>query len=122
MISMSSKRVTLFHNPACGTSRSVLALLRERGIEPEVIEYLKTPPARQQLRDMIARSGLPAREFLRTREPLYKELDLDNPKWSEDQIIKFLAENPSLLNRPVVETGKGVRPCRPAETVLSLLD
>jgi len=119
---MPPKRITVFHNPACGTSRSVLALLRERGIEPEVIEYLKTPPAPQQLRDMIARSGLEAREFLRKREPLYKELDLDNPKRSEDQIIALLAENPCLLNRPIVDTGKRVRPCRPAEAVLSLLD
>jgi arsenate reductase len=119
---MASKRVTLYHNPACGTSRNVLALLHERGIEPQVVEYLKTPPSREQLRAMVLRSGLPAREFLRKREPLYKELDLDNPKWSEGQIVNFLAENPSLLNRPVVDTGKGVRPCRPAETVLDLLD
>jgi len=119
---MASKRVTVFHNPGCGTSRNVLALLRERGVEPEIVEYLKTPPSRRRLGEMIAHSGLSAREFLRKREPLYKELDLDNPKWSEDQLVKFLAENPSLLNRPVVETGKGVRPCRPAETVLELLD
>jgi arsenate reductase len=122
MILMASKRVTIFHNPACGTSRNVLALLRQRGIEPEVVEYLKTPPSREQLREMITRSGLSAREFLRKRERLYEELDLDNPKWSDDQLISFVAENPSLLNRPVVETGKGVRPCRPAETVLKLLD
>lgn len=119
---MASKRVTIFHNPACGTSRSVLALIRERGIEPEVVEYLKTPLSPQQLRDLIRRSGLSAREFLRKRENLYKELDLDNPKWSEEEIIQFLAGNPPLLNRPVVETGKGVRPCRPAESVLDLLD
>jgi arsenate reductase len=119
---MLAKRVTIFHNPACGTSRKVLALLHERGIEPEVVEYLKTPPSRNQIHDMIARSGLPARDFLRTRESLYKELDLDNPKWSEDQLVEFLVANPSLLNRPVVETARGVRPCRPAETVLPLLD
>ena len=122
IILMASKRVTLFHNPTCGTSRNVLALLRERGIEPEVVEYLKTPPSRDQLRDLIKRSGLSARDFLRKRERLYAELDLDNPKWSEDQLVQFLAENPSLLNRPVVATTKGVRPCRPAETVLELLD
>jgi arsenate reductase len=122
IVLMASKRVTIFHNPSCGTSRNVLGLLRERGIEPEVIEYLKTPPSRDQLLEMIERSGLQARDFLRKRERLYAELDLDNPKWSEDQLIEFLAENPSLLNRPVVATGKGVRPCRPAETVLDLLD
>lgn len=119
---MASKRVTLFHNPSCGTSRNVLGRLRERGIEPEIIEYLKTPPSRDQLRDLIERSGLSARDFLRKRERLYEELDLDNPKWSEDQLVQFLADNPSLLNRPVVATAKGVRPCRPAETVLELLD
>ena len=119
---MPSKRVTIFHNPACGTSRNVLALLRERGIEPEIVEYLKMPPSRSELREMITRSGLPARDFLRRREPLYKEIDLDNSTWSDDQLIGFLAENPSLLNRPVVETRRGVRPCRPAETVLDLLD
>jgi len=122
MIVMASKRVTIFHNPSCGTSRNVLGLLRERGIEPEVVEYLKAPPSRQHLRDMIERSGLQARDFLRKREHLYAELDLENPKWSEDQLVEFLAGNPSLLNRPVVETAKGVRPCRPAETVLELLD
>lgn len=122
MVLMASKRVTIFHNPSCGTSRNVLALLRERGIEPEVVEYLKTPPSREQLREMLERSGLQARDFLRKRERLYEELDLDNPKWSEDQLVQFLAENPSLLNRPVVESAKGVRPCRPAETVLELLD
>lgn len=107
----------------CATSAgNVLTLLRERGIEPEVVEYLKTPLSRDQLRDLIKRSGLSARDFLRKRERLYAELDLDNPKWSEDQLVQFLAENPSLLNRPVVATTKGVRPCRPAETVLELLD
>ena len=119
---MASKRVTIFHNPACGTSRKVLALLEERGAQPEVVEYLKTPPSQRRLREMIARSGLTARDFLRNREPLYIERDLDDPKWSEDQLIEILAENPSLLNRPVVETRKGVRPCRPAETVFDLLD
>ena len=100
----------------------MLGLLRERGIEPEIVEYLKTPLSRERTKDLIARSGLPARDFLRTREPLYKELDLDNSKWSEDQLIGFLADHPSLLNRPVVDSSKGVRPCRPAETVLDLLD
>ena len=117
-----SKRITIFHNPACGTSRNVLALLRERGIEPNIIEYLKNPPTRRELEELISRSGLNARDFLRKREPLYKELDLDNPKWSEDQLVSLLADNPSLLNRPVVETKKGARPCRPAESVLELLD
>jgi arsenate reductase (glutaredoxin) len=119
---MASQPVILYHNPTCGTSRNVLGLIRERGIEPQIIEYLKTPPTRAQLTELIRRSGLSVRDFLRTREKLYAALDLANPKWSDDQLIDFLAEHPALLNRPVVETTKGVRPCRPAETVLGLLD
>jgi arsenate reductase (glutaredoxin) len=113
--------VTIYHNPGCGTSRNALALLRERGIEPKIVEYLKTPPTKKELTEMVRRSGLGAREFLRSREKLYAELDLTNPKWTDAQIIGFLAEHPALLNRPVVSTDKGVRPCRPAETVLELL-
>jgi arsenate reductase len=85
------------------------------------VEYLKTPPTKKQLREMVTRSGLGAREFLRTREKLYAELDLANPKWTDAQLMEFLAKHPALLNRPVVSTPKGVRPCRPAETVLDLL-
>jgi arsenate reductase len=118
---MGSHSVTTYHNPNCGTSRNALALLRERGIEPKIVEYLKTPPTRAELKELIRRSGLSARYFLRTKEKLYAELDLANPKWTEAQLIGFLAEHPALLNRPVVETPKGVRPCRPAETVLELL-
>jgi arsenate reductase (glutaredoxin) len=113
---------TLYHNPNCGTSRNVLALLRERGIEPRLIEYLKTPPTLAQWKALIKRSGLSARAFLRTKEKLYAELDLANPKWTDAQLTAFLAEHPSLLNRPIVATPKGVRPCRPAETVFELLD
>jgi arsenate reductase (glutaredoxin) len=113
--------VTVYHNPGCGTSRNVLALLRERNIESTIIEYLKTPPTLAQLKALIKRSGLSARAFLRTKEKLYTELDLANPKWTEAQLTAFLAEHPALLNRPVVETPKGVRPCRPAEAVLELL-
>lgn len=114
--------VTIYHNPKCGTSRNTLALLRERGIEPNVVEYLKTPPTKKQLKDLIQRSGRPVRDFLRKKEKLYTELDLDNAQWTDAQLIGFLAEHPILLNRPVVETGKGAGPCRPAETVLDLLD
>lgn len=113
--------VTIYHNPGCGTSRNTLALLRERGIEPTIVEYLKTPPTLPQLKAMIKRSGLGARAFLRTREKLYEELDLANPKWTDAQLTEFLAKHPALLNRPVVETPKGVRSCRPAETALDLL-
>jgi len=112
---------TIYHNPGCGTSRNVLALLREHGIEPTIVEYLKTPPTLAQLTALIKRSSQPARAFLRTKEKLYAELDLANPKWTEAQLTTFLSEHPSLLNRPVVETPKGIRVCRPAETLLELL-
>lgn len=112
---------TLYHNPGCGTSRNVLALLRERGIEPTVIEYLKNPPTAEELKALVQRSGLTIRDFLRAKEKLYGELDLASPKWTDEQLISVLAEHPVLLNRPVVATSAGVRSCRPAETVLDLL-
>lgn len=114
--------VTIYHNPRCGTSVKVLALLRERGIEPGIVEYLKDPPTAEQWKALIARSGLGARAFLRAKEKLYAELDLANPKWTDDQLIHFLAQHPALLNRPVVASARGARPCRPAETVLELLE
>ena len=119
---MSAKSVTLYHNPNCGTSRNVLALLRDRGIEPAIVEYLKTPPSKADLQALVKRSGLAVRDFLRTKEKLYAELNLADPKWTDAQLLDFLAEHPVLLNRPVVETAKGIRACRPAETVLDLLD
>ncbi|MCZ2148580.1 MAG: arsenate reductase (glutaredoxin) [Bryobacterales bacterium] len=119
---MSTSTVTIYHNPKCGTSVKVLALLREHGVEPVVVEYLKTPPTAAQWKALIARSGLGARPFLRAREKLYTELDLANPKWTDAQLVDFLAQHPALLNRPVVASPKGARPCRPAETVLELLD
>lgn len=118
---MPTKSITIYHNPKCGTSVKVLALLRTNGVEPIVVEYLKTPPAAAEWKALIARSGRPVRDFLRTKEKLYSELDLGNPKWSDAQLLDFLAEKPVLLNRPVVASGKGVRPCRPAETVLELI-
>ncbi len=113
--------VRIYHNPGCGTSRNVLALLRERGVEPAVVLYLKTRPGEEELAGLVERSGLGVRAFLRSREKLYAELDLGNAKWSEAELLGKLAENPALLNRPVVETAKGVRVCRPAETVLEIL-
>ncbi|MCC6363806.1 MAG: arsenate reductase (glutaredoxin) [Bryobacterales bacterium] len=118
---MSTPSVTIYHNPKCGTSVKVLALLRERGVEPEIVEYLKTPPTAAQWKALIARSGLGARAFLRTKEKLYAELDLANPKWTDAQLAGYLAQHPVLLNRPVVASSKGVRPCRPVETALELL-
>lgn len=113
--------VTIYHNPNCGTSRNALALLREKKIDPVVIEYLKTPPTLAEWEAFVKRTGLPVRELLRTKEALYDELDLGNPKWSDGQLLGFLVEHPKLLNRPIVETAKGAKACRPAEKVLELL-
>ena len=113
--------VTLFHNPKCGTSVKVLGLLREHGVEPNIVRYLTAPPSAVEWKALITRSGLKVRDFLRNKEKLYAELDVANKKWTDAQLIAMLAQHPALLNRPVVATPKGVRPCRPAETVLELL-
>lgn len=112
---------TLFHNPGCGTSRSTLALLREAGIEPRVVEYLKTPPSRAELDALVAALGLPVRDLLRRKEALYAELGLDEPRWSDDALVDVLQRHPILLNRPVVVTPLGARVCRPAEVVREIL-
>jgi arsenate reductase len=113
--------VTIYHNPKCGTSRNVLALIRESGVEPEVIEYLRTPPSRKRLVELIKASGLSVRDVLRRKGTPYDELGLDDPKWTDAQLIDLMLEHPILINRPIVATPKGVRLCRPAETVLELL-
>ena len=113
--------VTIYHNPDCGTSRNVLGLIRNSGEEPVVIEYLKTPPSRATLKELIRRMGISARELLREKGTPFKELGLDDPKWSDDQLIEFMLEHPILINRPIVVTPKGVKLCRPSETVLDIL-
>ena len=113
--------VTVYHNPSCGTSRSVLELVRNAGIDPEVVLYLKNPPSRKQLEDMAHRNPLGARDLLRTKEKLCAELGLDKAEVTNDQILDAIAQHPILLNRPVVVTDKGARACRPADTVLELL-
>lgn len=113
--------ITIYHNPNCGTSRNTLAMIRNSGIEPRVIEYLKTPPSRAELVALIAAIGKPVREVLRNKDALYEELDLDNPKWSDDELIDFVIVNPILINRPIVVTPLGTRLCRPSETVLKIL-
>lgn len=113
--------VTIYHNPACGTSRNTLALLRERGIEPTVIEYLKTPPDHRQLAKLIADMGITPRDLLRTNNEPYEQLGLAEDKWSEDQLIDFMVKNPILINRPIVVTPSGTRLCRPKERVLDIL-
>jgi arsenate reductase (glutaredoxin) len=114
--------VTIYHNPACGTSRNTLAMIRQSGEEPEVIEYLRTPPDRARLIELIAALAIPVRALLREKGTPYAELGLADPKWSDDQLIDFMLAHPILINRPVVVTPKGVRLCRPSEAVLELLD
>jgi len=113
--------ITIYHNPACGTSRNVLALIRNTGDEPIVIEYLKAPPDRATLQRLIAAMGIPARELLRRKGTPYDELGLDDPTWSDEQLIGFMLAHPVLINRPVVVTPLGTRLCRPSEAVLDIL-
>jgi arsenate reductase len=114
-------RITIYHNPACGTSRNALALIRNSGEEPQVVEYLKTPPSRQTLLRLVAALGLPVREVLRRKGTPYDELRLDDPSWTDEQLIDLIEQHPILLNRPIVETPLGTRLCRPSEAVLDIL-
>jgi arsenate reductase (glutaredoxin) len=114
--------VTIYHNPSCGTSRNTLAMIRQSGAEPEIVEYLKTPPSRERLVELIAAMGLTVRGLLREKGTPYAELGLADPKWSDDQLLDFMLAHPILINRPIVVTGKGVKLCRPSEAVLELLD
>jgi arsenate reductase (glutaredoxin) len=114
--------VTIYHNPACGTSRNTLAMIRQSGETPEVIEYLKNPPDRARLIELIAAMGISVRALLREKGTPYAELGLADPKWSDDELIDFMLDHPILINRPIVVTPKGTRLCRPSEAVLDLLD
>lgn len=113
--------VTLFHNPACGTSRNVLALIRQAGIEPEVVDYLQHPYTRAQLTGLLRAMGLRPRELLRTRGALYTELGLDDPALSDAQLLDAMLAHPVLVERPIVVSPQGTRLCRPSERVLDLL-
>lgn len=113
--------VTIYHNPACSTSRNVLRMIRDAGIEPVVVEYLKTPPDRQALESLISAMGVPVREALREKCEPYAELGLANPEWSDGELIGFMLEHPILLNRPIVVSPLGARLCRPPESVLDIL-
>ncbi|GEO41308.1 arsenate reductase [Skermanella aerolata] len=113
--------VTIYHNPACGTSRNTLALIRNSGVEPEIVEYLKTPPSRDRLADLIRRMGVPVRSVLREKGTPYAELGLDDASLSDDRLLDAMIAHPILINRPIVETPLGVRLCRPSEAVLDIL-
>jgi len=113
--------VTIYHNPACGTSRNTLAMIRQSGEEPEVIEYLKTPPTRDRLVELLAAMGITARDLLRKKDTPYEALGLGEDRWSEDELVDFMMEHPILINRPIVVTDNGTRLCRPSEAVLEIL-
>ena len=116
-----TKPITIYHNPACGTSRNVLAMIRNSGEEPTVVEYLKTPPDRATLETLVAAMGVPVREVLRQKGTPYDELGLADPQWSDAQLLDFMLQHPILINRPIVVTPLGIRLCRPSELVLDLL-
>lgn len=113
--------ITIYHNPACGTSRNALALIRNSGEEPTVIEYLKTPPDRATLVGLIQAMGMPVRDVLRQKGTPYDELGLGESKWTDEQLIDFMLQHPILINRPIVVTPLGTRLCRPSEAVLDIL-
>lgn len=114
--------VKIYHNPACGTSRNTLALIRHAGIEPIVIEYLQTPPSKDELTQLISQAGLTVRDAIRKNVDPYKNLDLEQDRWTDEQLIDFMVQYPILINRPFVVTPKGTRLCRPSEIVLDILD
>ena len=113
--------ITIYHNPACGTSRNVLAMIRNSGEEPRVVEYLKTPPTREELAELIRRMGMRPRDLLRRKGTPYDALGLDDPKFTDEALIDLMIEHPILINRPIVGTPLGVKLCRPSETVLEIL-
>jgi arsenate reductase (glutaredoxin) len=114
--------VTIYHNPSCGTSRNTLAMIRQSGEEPDVIEYLKTPPDRTRILELVNAMGISVRDLLREKGTPYAELGLADPKWSDDELLDFMQAHPILINRPIVVTPKGTKLCRPSEAVLDLLE
>ncbi len=113
--------VTIFHNPACETSRNTLALIRNSGVEPEIVLYLEAPPSKEQLKKLIKDMSVPVRDVLREKGTPYAELDLANPKWSDEDLLDFMLAHPILINRPMVVTSLGTKLCRPSEVVLDIL-
>ncbi|MNE29096.1 Arsenate reductase [compost metagenome] len=118
---MSDTAITIYHNPACGTSRNTLALIRNSGVEPTVIHYLETPPSRETLVALIAAMGIPARDLLRQNVPPYEALGLAEERFSDEELIDAMLSHPILINRPIVVTPLGTRLCRPSEVVLEIL-
>lgn len=114
-------QVTIYHNPSCGTSRNTLAILRHAGLDPTVVEYLKTPLSKEQLRKLLSDAGLSVREILRDKGTPYAELGLADAKWTDDQLLDFIGQHPILMNRPIVVTPLGTKLCRPSEAVLQIL-
>ena len=113
--------IKIYHNPKCKTSRDVLEMIRNKGIDPEVILYLETPPTEAELRSLIKKTGGSVRNILRQKGTPYDELDLGNPKWTDEELIQFMLQHPILMNRPIVSNQRDARLCRPIETVLDLL-
>ena len=113
--------VKIFHNPDCGTSRNTLALIRNSGVQPEVVLYLETPPSKEQLKKLISDMSIPVRDVLRQKGTPYEELDLGNEKWSDEELFDFMMAHPILINRPIVVTPIGTKLCRPSEVVLDIL-
>jgi arsenate reductase len=113
--------ITIFHNPACGTSRNVLAMIRNSGVEPTIVNYLQTPPGRAKLVELVAAMGITVRDLLRRKGTPFEELKLDDPAWTDEQLLDFMVAHPILMNRPIVVTPLGSRLCRPSETVLDIL-
>ena len=113
--------ITIYHNPDCGTSRNTLAMIRKSGEEPIIIEYLKNPPTKERLKQLIEQMGISARALLREKDTPYAKLGLSDPKWTDEQLIDFMMIYPILINRPIVETPKGTILCRPSEKVLEIL-
>ncbi len=118
---MSPASVTIYHNARCSNSRGALALLQDRGIAPQIVDYLQHPLDARQLAQLIDQLGVPVRDVMRSKEAIYQEFDLANPKWSDAQLIDHIAAHPILLNRPIVVTSKGARLCRPPELALEIL-
>jgi len=114
--------VTIYHNPDCGTSRNTLAMIRQSGVDPVVVEYLKTPPSRERIVELVSNAGITLRQALRKKDTPYEELGLDDPAISDDALLDAIGQHPILLNRPFVETPIGTRLCRPSEAVLDILE